>query len=492
MLNAKLVKPFLTVYIGCLLLATFFLIPTITSFYYYAWGKHLAWSYFDGPPMIAYFFYISHAIFGNTFFSINIVGFFCLILGAYYIYKIGCLLQNQQTGFISTLIWLALPTTTESIFIRVLYDAPLNLFTILSFYYFARYILNKRIPDLYLSAFFIGAMILSKYTAAVTLVGLLLYIVFSEQRQLFKNIHFYFALTLILVMALPVIYWNVSHHWVSITYLLNFHSQAQKNATVPLFLWQLLLSLLVNYSIFLMLSVFGWLKYRQIKTKEVNPILEFTYALLFSGVVFWFVTTLLGGHARVVYLTPLGMNIALTAGYCIARYQYKRIFMLFYPLFLVFSITMIAVNSWPIATYLKKNRIYTVVRNAIQQPEIIKKGQPVVSGYYANAATLSFFMPNEPVYAIPCDDINQYQYWSKEFVQDLAQGKIDKISYVDFKNKKQCPERFFNKCESVATLSQHMIIPVIHKLAKPVYLYVYECSLPRASVIPNQRMTKVE
>lgn len=479
MWNEKVTKPFLIIYISCLFLATFFIIPTITSFYYYAWGKHLAWSYFDGPPMIAYFFHISQAIFGNTFFSINIVGFFCLITGAYYIYKTGCLLQNQQTGLISALIWVALPTTTESIFLRVLYDAPLNLFTILSFYYFARYISVKRFSDLYLSAFFIGAMILSKYTAGVTVIGLFFYLVFSKQRQVFKSVHFYLATLLILIMVSPVIYWNINHHWVSITYLLNFHSQSQNHSTLIYSLLALMLALLANYSAFLVLTAFGWIKYRKTKSISNNSVLELNYALLFFGLLFWIIAILFGGDARVVYLTPLGMNIALASGYIIARYDYNRFFRICYPVFLCFSLAMIMVDVWPIANYLKKSRAYSVIKNAVNQPEIIKKGQPVVAGYYTNAAVLSFFMPNEPVYAIPCGDINQYQYWSEAFLNDLAKGKVDKISYVDFKDTKQCAERFFNKCQVVATLSQHHIIPLIHKVTKPVNLYVYECSLPR-------------
>ncbi|MGL5742910.1 MAG: glycosyltransferase family 39 protein [Legionella sp.] len=482
MWNEKAAKPLLMVYIGCLFLATFFIVPTITSFYYYAWGKHLAWSYFDGPPMIAYFFYITHSLFGNTYFSINVVGFFCLIAGSYYVYKTGCLLQNRQVGLMSALIWAVLPTTTESIFVRVLYDAPLNLFTIVSFYYFSRFLLMQRAIDLYCTAFFIGAMILSKYTAVVSVLGLLFYVAFSKQRYLFKSMHFYLAGLLVMIMVSPILYWNINHQWISIKYLLNFHSQTQNHLTVLHSLFNLLSVSIINYSVFLLLVVWGWFKYRRTQDTANNSILEMTYTTLFFGFVFWCTATLFGGDARVIYLTPLGVNIALVTGYTIAQFQYHRLFKIIYPLFLCISIGMIAVNSWPLASYLKKGRAYTVIQQAIQQPEILKKGQPVVTGYFGNAAALSFFMPNEPIYAIPCGDINQYQYWNNSFLRDLSQGKIDKISYVDFYDTKQCPEQFFNKCQSVAALSHYKKIPVIHQLTKPIYLYVYECSSPRIQV----------
>lgn len=391
MWNEKAITRFLIFYMGCLFAATFFLIPTISSFYYYAWGKHLAWSYFDGPPMIAYFFHISNAIFGNTFFSVTVVGFLCLFVSACYLYKTGCLLLDQQTGLISVLIWLVLPT-------------------------------------------------------------------------------------------FPVIYWNAQHEWISFTYLLNFHHHSKSNISATYDFLKLVCILLLNFSVFLVLAVFGWFKYRKSKKTKNNLVLELTYVVLCVGFAFWLTAALLGGDARVIYFTPFGMNLSLIAGYYITQYQYQRFLTIIYPVFLLFSMSLILVNSWPIATYLKKGRAYSVLQKALSQADIIKSTQPIVTGYFSNAAALNFFRPDESVYAIPCGDINQYQYWGSGFLNDLAQGKIDKISYIDFRDTKQCAERFFNKCEAVATLSHHKMIPVLHKSTKPISLFVYECSSPRIQV----------
>lgn len=283
-------------------------------------------------------------------------------------------MHNEKTGFISALIWIALPTTTESIFVRVLYDAPLNLFTILSFYYFARHISNKRVSDLYFCALFLGAMILSKYTAAVTVAGLFFYVMFSQQRQLFKNVHFYWACLLIILMVSPVIYWNINHNWISITYLLNFHSQTQNNTTVVHSLLELLGSLMINYSVFLILSAWGLYQYQQIKNSANNLILELNFVVLIVGLVFWISATLFGGDARVVYLTPLGMNLALISGYVITRFNYQRLFHVVYSCFLCFSILMILINSWPIANYLKKAELIPYCRKQLKSLKFSKKG----------------------------------------------------------------------------------------------------------------------
>lgn len=89
-------------------------------------------------------------------------------------------------------------------------------------------------------------------------------------------------------------------------------------------------------------------------------------------------------------------------------------------------------------------------------------------------------MPSEPVYAIPCGDINQYQYWGEAFLDALSKGKLIKFLMLILEIQSNVQNVFFNHCQSVATLSHHKMIPVIHKLTKPMYLYVYECSSPRA------------
>lgn len=460
-----------------LFLASFFIVPTVTSFYYYAWGQHLAWSYFDGPPMIAYLFRLAHSLFGNTYFSINIVGLLCVLLGAYYIYRIGGLLRDKNTGLVSAMIWLVLPTTTESVYIRVLYDSPLNLFTIMSLYYCARYVVDHRSRDIYITALCLGAMLISKYTAAVTLVSFLLYFIASRQRSVFRNGHFYLATLLILGVASPVIWWNIQHDWISITYLLHFHSQANNKVTVLHSLSKLFGTLLINFSLFLLLVIIGCWKDKQTENTPYNPVLELIQYTLLFAVAFWLIVTLLGGDCRAIYLAPLGINIALAAGYYIMRWDYSKLFTRIFPIFLTISIAMIVFNAWPLASVLKKGKTYALIEEA-EQKNLLKKEYPLTTGYFANTALLDFFVPHKQNYAIPCEDINQYQYWNDAFLKKIARAKVPKITYVDFEDSQHCPEKFFQHCASIATLTSTIKNPWNPKKTKPVSMYIYECEMP--------------
>ncbi|MDP3558991.1 MAG: glycosyltransferase family 39 protein [Legionellaceae bacterium] len=459
-----------------LLIATFFMIPTMHALYYYAWGKQLDWSYFDGPPMIAYFFHISQVLFGNTYFSINIVGFLCYTLGAYYIYKIGCLFNNRHTGLISVLIWATLPRVVESVFIRVTYDAPLNLLTVMSFYYFSRYMIQQSASDLYRTAFCIAGMILSKFTALVSILGLLWYVL-SRNRAVFKTTHFYVCSLLIIIMIAPMLYWNVQHHWTTIFYLLNYHSLTSYKISMFQSFFKLIGDLLANYSVFLVLAFMGWFKYKTAvkRTHKTNPFFEFNATVLFVSLAFWFITIIFGGAPRTIYFTPIAINIALMAGYTIDEYQYQRLFQCIFPLFLLVTVGMIIGDMPPLSTYLKKDLMYSLTQDATHQPGLFKKGQAIVTGSYGSAAVLSFFIPEQPIYALPCGASNQYQYWSEDFLKTISAKSAQPVTYVDFEDTKQCAESFLKNCKPIATLSKSKTIPLINKQTNSVYLYFYRC-----------------
>ena len=41
--------------------------------YYWTWLRHIAWSYYDAPPMVAYLIWLSTHLFGTSAFMIKLV-----------------------------------------------------------------------------------------------------------------------------------------------------------------------------------------------------------------------------------------------------------------------------------------------------------------------------------------------------------------------------------------------------------------------------------
>lgn len=67
----------------------------------------------------------------------------------------------------------------------------------------------------------IGVAGLIKYTAVLMAVGLLLVLLFSVARVQILRLGFWLALSIALLMMLPVLIWNAQHDWISILYQLN-------------------------------------------------------------------------------------------------------------------------------------------------------------------------------------------------------------------------------------------------------------------------------
>ena len=64
--------------------------------YYNLWSKHLALSYTDHPPVIAYLHWIINFIFGQNEFGVRLGAILCLLISSWLIYLIG----KEAFGFL--------------------------------------------------------------------------------------------------------------------------------------------------------------------------------------------------------------------------------------------------------------------------------------------------------------------------------------------------------------------------------------------------------
>ncbi|RJT42213.1 glycosyltransferase family 39 protein, partial [Legionella taurinensis] len=162
-------------------------------------------SYYDGSPMIAYFIRIATLLFGDTLFALNLVTIVSTALTSFIIYKTARLCLNKEASYVTVLIWLFSPLVTLDLINQTTYDTPLTLFWALTLYFTIRYIQFNRNQDLYYIGLSIGLMLLSKYSGIVLVLALLIFLVATPYRRLFKSRHFYLALTLAIIVFSPVI-----------------------------------------------------------------------------------------------------------------------------------------------------------------------------------------------------------------------------------------------------------------------------------------------
>lgn len=200
--------------------------PFMDETYYWMWGQHPALSYFDHPPLIAWTQGLSAAIFGWNKLALRlpVVLTFFADLGLLYLFarRLGGELWREW-------FWLtALLFATTPIFVlmaSVALPDHLMIALLLAALYCLEGVLiahdagrrDRRM--LYLGALAFGLALLAKYYAALFGLGLIVFLIGSRYRALFRDPHVWLAMALVVLMQAPVLAWNVTHDFASFQFI---------------------------------------------------------------------------------------------------------------------------------------------------------------------------------------------------------------------------------------------------------------------------------
>lgn len=176
--------------------------------YYHFYGQHLALSYFDHPPAIAYLLRIFTDVFGEKVFVVKMADTVVTLLSFIAFYKLaGCFLSFKRVVlacilFSSTLMFSALSLVSTP-------DVPLILFWTLSLFTLYQAIFLSKKSSWILSGIFMGFAFDSKYTGLFLPAGLVLFLLLSATyRKLLGSRWFWISMLLFLISISPVIWWN--------------------------------------------------------------------------------------------------------------------------------------------------------------------------------------------------------------------------------------------------------------------------------------------
>jgi 4-amino-4-deoxy-L-arabinose transferase-like glycosyltransferase len=186
------------------------------------WSRHLAWGYYDHPPMIAYWIRAGTAIFGQTEFGVRFVGLASGIVGSYLLYLASLSLFRDRAAAALCVVWMNVTILCNAAGIVSTPDTPLAFFASLTLFGLAKLIETGRGAWWFAIGAALGLAFMSKYTAVLILPGLFLWMIASaEGRRWFTRPAPYLAAALALALIAPVVYWNYAHDWAS------FAKQAQ-------------------------------------------------------------------------------------------------------------------------------------------------------------------------------------------------------------------------------------------------------------------------
>lgn len=215
--------------------------------YYWMYSKHLAWGYFDHPPMAAFLIFLGDSIMHNELG----VRLFVILLSTLTMAMIMNELDERNDLFFLSLFILSFPLVHTHIGgFMALPDTPLVFFTVLFYLGFKKFVNESNLKMALLLSLVAAAMIYSKYHAFLVLGFVVL-----SNLKLLKNKYFWIILIVTFLLLTPHIIWQFDNHFPTFKYHLSDRTKpvrfwtVQNNITSQLLVAGPLSCLIVFYSL---------------------------------------------------------------------------------------------------------------------------------------------------------------------------------------------------------------------------------------------------
>jgi 4-amino-4-deoxy-L-arabinose transferase-like glycosyltransferase len=182
--------------------------------YYWDWSRHLAFGYFDHPPLAAWLIRLSTTLLGESAFAVRLPVVVCGVGAVAFVARAGLLLGGTRAA------WLCLGFAAACPLFGLLScfaapDAPLLLCWTGALYAALRAGQDGHGRHWYAVGIWLGLALLAKYVAALLALSLLLYALVSRRRWLRRREPYLAVLVAVLLFS-PNLWWNAQHGWVSV------------------------------------------------------------------------------------------------------------------------------------------------------------------------------------------------------------------------------------------------------------------------------------
>ena len=350
--------------------------------YYALYGEHLAWGYFDHPPMVGLMTFLSSIFFSGTLG----VRFFTIIascLSLFVIWEIADRVSNDSKRYPILFFVVAFSIVMFNIYGFVTTpDASLILFSALFLLVYQRYLEQKTWPKTLLMGLFMALMVYSKYHAF-----LLLGLIVLSNLKLLKDGKFWVACLVALALLTPHVFWLINNDFPSFKYHLAERNEAFK--------WSYFLEYLPNQLLVFNPLTFGVIVYVLFKTRS-ESIFERGLRFILFGFFFFFWLMTFRGHVEphwtIVCVIPI--IVLIYSKLLIDKYLKKFIKYFIIPsLFLVLSFRIILLT--PIASrfgFCDKKNYYEAIETAAGNCPVVFQGsfqRPALYHYYTGRPSSS-------------------------------------------------------------------------------------------------------
>lgn len=374
--------------------------------YYWMWSHHIQAGYYDHPPMIAYMIYFSNFI-SQDVWGVRLVNIFSMTLSFFYMYKLTKLISDEKTALTTTLIFASV-ILTHAGFIFATPDAPLTLFWTLSLYYTYKAFFEGKRRDFFLAGLFLGAMMLSKYSAILFVVGVILFVLLKK-RSLLLSLNFYLAVFTSFLVILPMLWWNYQHDWISFLFQIG-HGTTETFEIKPWLIFEFVGSQFGVFSPVFTAVLFFFLIKDKLYFKD-----EKLFFLALSAVITLLFFTYKSFYMSMApsYSAPAYISGAILLAIIFHKYELRKTFQVGLAIALVFAL----LARFVLLVYLPEvQRFMYKTQEVVEQfYSHAKPGDKFYGAHLTTTAYLKFFLPAHPDTDVATDDrYSQYDMWRDE------------------------------------------------------------------------------
>ena len=192
---------------------------TADEAYYWLWSRHLDWGYLDHPPAIAFLIRAGTLVFGDTAFAVRASGILLSGLATFFIFESARILLKSEVRAIAAALLFNLTLMANIELLAATPDMPSTATAAALLYCLAR------LQDGGHGRWWIGAGIaaglslLAKYSALFLIAGAFFWLLLSPRaKPWLKTIWPWAGAALALLIFLPHLYWQATHHWVTFAF----------------------------------------------------------------------------------------------------------------------------------------------------------------------------------------------------------------------------------------------------------------------------------
>lgn len=184
--------------------------------YYWTWAHNLSLSYFDHPPMVAWFVGAGITLAGDTEFGVRLLGPVALFAGTLLLMAAVRDFGGDRRAMALAGLFNELTVAAQAVGVIMTPDTPLLFFSILVLRILAAIVAGG--PNwLWLALGAAGGMaLLSKYTAILLALGIVIWLLtLPERRRMLATAWPWAGAVIAAVLFAPVVIWNYQNDWVS-------------------------------------------------------------------------------------------------------------------------------------------------------------------------------------------------------------------------------------------------------------------------------------